>query len=57
MGGILSIIIGLVMIIGGLSGGLVLRGTDSGGALAAVGGIVLVIGVVRLVSAIKKKTG
>jgi hypothetical protein len=48
MRGILSIIIGLVMVIGGLSGKLVLKGTQSGAALAAIGGVVLIIGLVRL---------
>lgn len=32
-----SIIIGVLFLIGGLSGGLVLRGTGSSGALALVG--------------------
>jgi hypothetical protein len=55
MRGIISIIIGLIMIIGGLSGNLVLVGTNSGGALAGVGVIVLIIGAVRVTSALKKK--
>jgi hypothetical protein len=37
MGGIINILIGLVLVGGGLSGGLVLRGTDSGPLLAVVG--------------------
>lgn len=49
--GIVSIIIGIGMIVGGLSGGLVLRGTNSSGGLAVVGGIVMVIGIVRIVRA------
>ena len=48
MRGIISIVLGIVMIVGGLSGTLVLKGTSSGGALAAVGGVVLLIGVFRL---------
>jgi hypothetical protein len=51
MRGIISVILGLIMIIGGLSGNLVLRGTHNGPALAAVGGVVLVIGIVRIVKA------
>ncbi len=51
MRGIINIIIGLVFIVGGLSGNLVLMGTHSGGALAAVGAVLIVIGVLRLKSA------
>jgi hypothetical protein len=45
-----NIIIGLVMIIGGLSGNLALRGTDSSGLLAALGGLLLAYGVYQVVS-------
>jgi len=48
MRGIISIIIGIVFIVGGLTGKLVLMGTQSGGALAVVGVIILGVGVVRL---------
>ena len=48
MRGILNIIIGGIMVVGGLSGGLVLKGTQSGGALAVIGGVIMLIGVVRL---------
>jgi hypothetical protein len=48
MRGIINIIIGLVMIIGGLSGNLVLRGTHSGGALAVAGAFLILLGVFRL---------
>ncbi len=44
MRGILNIIVGVVMIFGGLSGELVLKGTDSGGALAVLGLVVLGFG-------------
>ena len=44
MRGILNIIVGAVMIFGGLSGELVLKGTDSGGALAVLGLVVLGFG-------------
>ncbi len=50
MRGIISIIIGGIMIIGGLSGKLVLLGTNSGLALAAVGMVVAGIGVFRLLN-------
>jgi hypothetical protein len=43
-----KIIIGVVMIIGGLSGRLVLIGTNSGVALAVLGGVLVVWGIVRL---------
>ena len=49
MRGVIGLIISVIMIIGGLSGNLVLKGTDSGGALAAVGGVFLVINVFRIV--------
>jgi hypothetical protein len=48
MRGTLNIIIGAVMIIGGLSGSLVMRGTGSGVALAVLGAVFVVIGVFRL---------
>ena len=48
MRGILNLIIGGVMVIGGLSGGLVLKGTQSGGALAAVGAVLCGVGLYRL---------
>jgi hypothetical protein len=43
VGGIISIILGLVMIVGGLTGTLTLRGTQSGTGLAVVGAVVLVV--------------
>jgi hypothetical protein len=46
--GIFRIILGLVFIIGGLSGQLALRGTQSGPALAVVGAIILVLGIVTV---------
>jgi membrane-bound ClpP family serine protease len=48
MRGILNIIIGAVMIVGGLSGSLVMRGTESGVALAVLGGVFVVLGLFRL---------
>jgi hypothetical protein len=44
MRGIFNLICGVVMILGGLSGELVLKGTESGGALAALGVVVLGFG-------------
>ena len=43
-----NILFGIIMIIGGLSGELVLMGTNSSGALIAVGAVILIIGVVQL---------
>ena len=48
MRGIISIVIGVVMVIGGLSGKLVMRGTESGIALAVLGGVLIAIGLFRL---------
>ena len=44
-----KIIIGLVFIVGGLSGKLVLLGTQSGTALAALGAVLVVWGIVRII--------
>lgn len=44
-----NIIFGIICIVGGLSGKLALRGTDSGQALAVVGGALLVWGIVQVV--------
>ncbi|HOX44110.1 MAG TPA: hypothetical protein PK668_10960 [Myxococcota bacterium] len=49
MRGIIDIIIGIVMVIGGLSGNLVFRGTDSGGLLAVVGVALIGFGIFRLI--------
>jgi len=48
-----KIIIGLVMVIGGLTGKLVLVGTDSGVALAVFGAVLIVWGIARVVSSRK----
>jgi len=48
MRGIANIIIGVIFIIGGLSGKLVLMGTHSGPALAVVGGGLIVLGIFRM---------
>ena len=48
MRGIVNIIIGIVFIIGGLTGNMALRGTQSGGAIAAVGGFLVLLGIFRM---------
>ena len=49
----MKIIIDVVMVVGGLSGKLVLLGTQSGVALAALGAILIVWGIVKMVRARK----
>ena len=48
MRGIISIIIGAVFIVGGLTGKLVLIGTHNGPALAVVGGVIILFGIARI---------
>lgn len=48
MRGVISIIIGIIFIIGGLTGKLALIGTNSGTALAVVGTILVAIGAYRM---------
>jgi hypothetical protein len=48
MRGIISIVIGLVFIIGGLSGKMVMRGTENGYALAAIGAVFIGLGIFRM---------
>jgi C4-dicarboxylate transporter len=50
----LNIIIGIIFIIGGLSGQLVFKGTSSGGLLAVVGVVLVIWGAYRLSQ--KRKT-
>ena len=49
MGGIFNIVIGLIMLVGGLSGRLALIGTNNSTILAAIGAAVLAFGVYRTV--------
>ena len=49
MRGLISIIIGLVFIGGGLTGKLTLRGTESGYALAGIGVFLIGLGIFRMV--------
>lgn len=51
MRGIVSIIIGVIFIVGGLSGRLVLIGTDSNVGIMIVGGFLVALGVFRMVKA------
>lgn len=44
-----NIIIGVAFIAGGLSGQIALRGTESGGAIAALGGGLVIWGIVQMV--------
>jgi hypothetical protein len=44
-----NIVIGVVMVVGGLSGKLALKGTNSSGALAAIGAGLVVWGIVQIV--------
>jgi len=46
-----NIIIGAAMVVGGLSGKLALIGTNSSGALAAVGAGLVIWGIVQVVKA------
>jgi hypothetical protein len=53
----IKIIIGVVFIIGGLSGNLVLIGTNSGAALAGLGAVMVVWGIVNLVRRKQRSSG
>jgi hypothetical protein len=48
MRGILNIVIGVIFIIGGLTGHLALIGTHSGPGLAIVGVVLVVVGLLRV---------
>lgn len=48
MRGIINIVIGVIFIVGGLSGRLVLIGTNNGPALAILGTVLIVIGGLRI---------
>jgi hypothetical protein len=50
MRGVGNIIVGIVFIIGGLSGQLVLIGTNSGGLLAAAGVGLIIWGIIKMAS-------
>jgi hypothetical protein len=48
MGAIINIVIGVGLVIAGLSGGLVLRGTNSGPLLALLGAAIAAWGIFQL---------
>jgi hypothetical protein len=50
MRGLVNIIIGLVFVVGGLTGNLSLRGTQSGPALAVIGVVLIGLGAYRMMS-------
>lgn len=55
MRGIINIVLGLVMVIGGLTGRLALIGTNSGVALAVFGGVLIALGGYRLISSFNQE--
>ena len=46
-----NIVWGLVCVVGGASGQLALRGTNSSGALVAVGGVLILVGIFQMMKA------
>jgi hypothetical protein len=50
MRGVINIVIGLVFIVGGLTGKLSMRGTNSGGALAVIGVALVGLGGYRMMT-------
>lgn len=52
---ILNILIGVAMVLGGVSGRFTLLGTNSGTLLMAVGGVIIVIGIYQLAKNIKPR--
>jgi len=55
MAGLWNIIVGIVFIVGGLSGQLALIGTNSGPALAGLGAVILVIGIGQMIRSNRNK--
>lgn len=51
-----NIIIGLILLVGGLSGKLALIGTNSSTALAVVGGILVIWGIIQTVRGASSKS-
>lgn len=49
-----NFVFGVVFIVGGLNGNLALRGTQSGEALAALGGVLVIWGGIQMFRARKK---
>lgn len=52
-----NIIIGIIFVIGGLTGNLALRGTESSGAIAAVGAGLVIWGIVQVAKSRKGNGG
>lgn len=50
-----NILIGIAFVVGALSGKMVLRGTESNGALAVVGGLLIVWGIFQIAQKSKGK--
>jgi hypothetical protein len=50
MRGVINIVIGVIFVIGGLTGRLALIGTNSGPAIAVVGALLIAFGVYRMVA-------
>jgi hypothetical protein len=48
MRGLINIVIGVVFIVGGLTGNLALRGTESGSAIAVIGVGLVIFGIYRV---------
>lgn len=46
-----NIVWGLVCVVGGASGQLALRGTNSSGGLMAVGGVLILVGIYQMMKA------
>ncbi len=51
-----NIIIGLILLIGGLSGKMTLIGTNSSTALAVIGGVILIWGIIQMVRGASSKS-
>lgn len=54
-GAVINIVLGLIMLIGGLSGRMVLIGTSSGMALAVFGAILIAWGGYRLITSFNQQ--
>ena len=52
---ILNIVVGVALVLAGASGRFTLFGTNSGTALMAVGGVIIVIGIYQLVKTMKTR--
>ena len=57
MSGFINIIVGILFVVGGLSGRFALFGTNSPEALAAVGLLPMAMGIYQLYNRYKRRTG